>query len=249
MNLSIGLSLTRPSNPLGPAAPAFSPLDLFGSGEEGAWYDPSDLSTVWQDAAGTIPATAGDPVGRIDDKSGNGNHATQSTPTARPTLQTSGGLYYLDFDGVDDALLTTFASAQAQPNSVFAGFEYDSASGTYVFDGSPSNRHGLARSGTDIFIFAGSVLLSSTSPANDPAVAGGLFNTTSSVARMNGVDIVSGNAGSNNWGGIVLGSRDTAAASFLDGRIYGYVGVNRTLTAGEIDDVESYLAAKSGVTL
>ncbi|PIE10063.1 MAG: hypothetical protein CSA72_10645, partial [Rhodobacterales bacterium] len=37
-----------------------------------AWYDPSDLSTLFQDAAMTIPVTAdGDPVGAVQDRSGN----------------------------------------------------------------------------------------------------------------------------------------------------------------------------------
>ncbi len=60
---------------------------LFGSGEQGAWYDPSDLSTLFQDSAGTTPVTAVEqPVGRILDKSGRGNHATQATTTKRPVL-------------------------------------------------------------------------------------------------------------------------------------------------------------------
>lgn len=60
---------------------------MFASGEQGAWYDPSDLSTMYQDAAGTIPVTAvGQPVGKILDKSGRGNHAAQSTTASRPTL-------------------------------------------------------------------------------------------------------------------------------------------------------------------
>jgi len=94
------------------AGGAFSPLSLFASGEEGAWYDPSDLTTMWTDTAGTIQATAvleGDTptaanaVARIDDKSGNGNHATQITSPSRPYLTvTAGGLYYLSFDGTDD---------------------------------------------------------------------------------------------------------------------------------------------------
>lgn len=47
----------------------FSPLSLFASGEQGVWYDPSDFSTMFQDAAGTIPVTAvGQPVGLILDK-------------------------------------------------------------------------------------------------------------------------------------------------------------------------------------
>lgn len=58
--------------------------NLFGGGEQGAWYDPSDLSTLFQDAAGTVPVTAMEqPVGRMLDKSGRGNHAFQATTTKR----------------------------------------------------------------------------------------------------------------------------------------------------------------------
>lgn len=48
----------------------FSPRSLFAAGEAGAWYDPSDFSTMFQDAAGTTPVTAVEqPVGLILDKS------------------------------------------------------------------------------------------------------------------------------------------------------------------------------------
>ena len=53
----------------------------------GAWFDPEDMSTMFQDSAGTIPVTAMEqPVGKWLDKSGNGNHATQSITASRPTL-------------------------------------------------------------------------------------------------------------------------------------------------------------------
>jgi len=66
---------------------AFNPLSLFAGGQQGFWYDPSDFSTMFQDDAGTTPVTAvGQPVGRINDKSGRGNHATQSTALNRPVL-------------------------------------------------------------------------------------------------------------------------------------------------------------------
>ena len=59
---------------------------LFSASEQGAWYDPSDMSTLFQDSAGTTPVTALEqPVGRMLDKSGRGNHATQATTTKRPT--------------------------------------------------------------------------------------------------------------------------------------------------------------------
>ena len=48
----------------------FDPSTLFANGEPGAWYDPSDLTTLFQDAAGTTPVTAVEqPVGLMLDKS------------------------------------------------------------------------------------------------------------------------------------------------------------------------------------
>ena len=74
----------------GGGAVPFSIADLFASSEQGAWYGPSDLSTLFQDGAGTTPVTtAGQPVGRMLDKSGNDNHATQAIAAARPIYQTS----------------------------------------------------------------------------------------------------------------------------------------------------------------
>ena len=69
------------------AGQAFSPASLFAAGEQGAWYDPSDFTTMFQDSAGTTPVTAVEqPVGSILDKSGRNNHASQSTPASCPVL-------------------------------------------------------------------------------------------------------------------------------------------------------------------
>jgi len=90
----------------GGGAVPFSIADLFASSEQGAWYGPSDLSTLFQDSAGTTPVTtAGQPVGRMLDKSGNGNHATQATAARRPTYQT--GPARATIDKVDDRLSVT----------------------------------------------------------------------------------------------------------------------------------------------
>jgi len=60
---------------------------LFADGEQGAWYDASDFSTMFQDSAGTTPITdVAQPVGLILDKSSNGNHASQATSASRPIL-------------------------------------------------------------------------------------------------------------------------------------------------------------------
>jgi len=51
-------------------ATEFSPASLFTTGVTGAWYDPSDYSTLFQDSADTTPVTAVEqPVGLMLDKS------------------------------------------------------------------------------------------------------------------------------------------------------------------------------------
>ncbi len=71
----------------------------------GLIYNIQDISTLYQDSAGTIPITAvGQPVGKILDKSGNNYHATQPITAARPILVQINGLYALSFDGIDSYL-------------------------------------------------------------------------------------------------------------------------------------------------
>jgi hypothetical protein len=434
MNLGIGLGVTNylrvPTVALDPDA-AIAVLFQTGTPgvyHEGAWYDPSDSSTVWQDAAGTTPAGVGDPVGRIDDKSGNGNHATQTTSAARPVLSaranlityseqlnhsdwsrfgvavsadagvapdatttadlvyatstgavrslyrgglpvtskkhryhakasgknwfciiaestSAGGVWfdlatgslgtvsagwtasiesagndwyvctatstasfnqytaigpvdadnsvtvtasgtdgvlvwgadvrtagtgssvpayqqitdastyntvgfprYLDFDGVDDYITGTFASAQSQPNTLGFGYKWDDAASTKILVDSQANRHTFYNNSGNLTYFAGlGVAIKSATLNTEVALLH--FNDPASEARIDGVSLSSGdNLGSSSWGGVRLGASNSATIP-ADGRIYSFVGVNRTLTAGEISDMESYLADKSGVTL
>lgn len=80
----------------------FSPLDFFADSEDGALYDPSDLATLWQDTAGTIPVTTdGDLVARMDDLSGNNHHLIQPTSSRRPIYKTLDGVSWLHFAGND----------------------------------------------------------------------------------------------------------------------------------------------------
>lgn len=52
------------------SAPAFSPSTLYSSGSQGIWLDPSDLTTMFSDRAGTTPVTTpGTTVGLRLDKS------------------------------------------------------------------------------------------------------------------------------------------------------------------------------------
>lgn len=62
LRLGLGLGLS--------GGVSFSPLSLFAASEPGFWFDPSDISTLFQDTAGTTPVTAaGQSVGLVLDKS------------------------------------------------------------------------------------------------------------------------------------------------------------------------------------
>jgi hypothetical protein len=115
---SVTLSTRR-----GGAASPFSPLSLFAAGEQGAWYDPSDINTLFQDDAGTTPVTAtGQSVGRILDKSGRGNHATQANAAQKPLYDIDGtGRPFLLFDGSDDGMVTGTITPGIDKVQAFAG--------------------------------------------------------------------------------------------------------------------------------
>lgn len=81
----------------------------------GGCWDATDLSTLRQNSDGTgAVTTAGDPVGYVEDLSGNGWHQIQATASARPAIALDGdGVYFLQPDGVDDLLSRTVSSVTA----------------------------------------------------------------------------------------------------------------------------------------
>lgn len=119
---------------------SWSPSSLFAAGEQGAWYDPSDFSTMFQDAAGTTPVTAVEqPVGKILDKSGRGNHASQSTTTKRPILRARHNLltYSEQFDnaawGNVSGTVAVTANTISAPNGTLTADKLVPASATSYF--------------------------------------------------------------------------------------------------------------------
>ena len=242
----------------GGGAVPFSIADLFASSEQGVWYGPSDIDTLFQDSAGTTPVTAsGQPVGRMLDKSGNANHAVQATAAARPTYQTDGVLHWLEFDGVDDTMAaasgvyfgeasTTVVAVTPQDvaannrtfsrggvdAAVYVSFgtdKFEGALGGYV-EGTTFQVFTVASSGANVFAWLRS------KPDNTAAFRknGSLLNTTTHNAE-NTAD-----------SGLMIAGSGTKRTRLL---FFGVVHIERVMTSSEIDMVEAFLAEKSGVTL
>jgi hypothetical protein len=121
---------------------SFAPGLLFLAGEQGAWYDPSDLSTLFQDAAGATPVTAVEqPVRLMRDKSGRGNNATAPSDAARPVLRARYNSLTYSEELTNAAYTTvrasiassTAVSAPIGVSSLFKLTEDSSASNTHIF--------------------------------------------------------------------------------------------------------------------
>lgn len=84
---------------------AWHPTDL--ASMPYAIWDPTVSGSLWQDTGATAPAADGDPLGRIDDQSTNGNHALQATSGKRPLFDIISGVPWIVCDGIDDGMTFT----------------------------------------------------------------------------------------------------------------------------------------------
>lgn len=114
----------------------WTPALLFNGGN-GAWFEIKP-EFLFQDGAGTIAVTSdGDPVGYVEDRSGNGNHAKQSASTSRPLYRTDGSIHWLEFDGSNDFLVVDNRMDNISGSTVFASaIKYDPIAATSAFMGS-----------------------------------------------------------------------------------------------------------------
>jgi hypothetical protein len=242
---------------------------LFKNGEQGVWYDPSDLSTLFQDAAGTTPVTAmGQPVGLMLDKSGRGNHATQSTSASRPILQQDAdGRFYLSCDGVDDGMATASIDFTATDKmTVWAGIRKlsDAATGIVAELSSTAN----SNNGTFYLVapLGGATVSSSFRGTSQTFLTvSGLASPISCIITFTGniaapMHYIKANAitpisssislGSGNYGNYLLYLFRRGGATLpFNGNFYGMVIRGAQSNPKQISQVEKYLAAKTGVSL
>lgn len=246
---------------------------LFANNEQGFAFDFNDLSTMYQDVAGTIPVTdVGQPVGRVLDKSGRGNHATQPTSAKRPILQQNAttGAYYLAFDGVDDHLVTSNVNLTIANNlTIFAG----------IYKAVDSGVRTVLEIGDSVDTIDKTISINTYSPAEEKlslvnynnittvvTCTNPLFNAPKSIVFTGVINNAEGymfeqlnkttkiqktitptnNTYTNfaaNIGNRVNGSRPWS------GHIYNLIGISRVATSTEITNTENAIAKNVGVTL
>lgn len=234
--LSIGSVATLPRNS------GFNPLSV----SPAFWYDPSDLSSMFQTTDTSTPAVVDSPVGRINDKSGNNRHLLQATAGFRPILRADGAFRYLEFNGVDKVINATFTLNQPFDRiSALRMVTYSDAD--RIFDGINPATGTLWTPGPtpNLALFDGS-----TAAVNSNAVVGTNFvaterhDNTNSRLAVNNTAYTTGTSGTGNPGGISVGPA-TAPGHFF---FYGMIGKS-AFTDPETASLRTYLGAKAGLVL
>jgi hypothetical protein len=223
-------------------------------GKGGLPFSPLDLSPVlWLDASDT--STISETAGAVDtwsDKSGNGNDVTEATADKQPTTgaNTLNGSNVIDFSS---SSLGNASFAVSQPFTVFFVAEPDGNHGGFLFDEinlgtrvTMSHYWGAntVRIDAGTAVDSGVVLSAATA-----TLFRATFNSTSSSIFVDGSSVASGDAGTNDLdSGIRMGSGWNKNDGYT-GAIAEIIFVNGTLTASQIADTETYLAAKWGITI
>ena len=169
------------------------------------WIGNGNTDAAWVDQIGSNNGTVnGSPelftgqgcdgfVTKWYDQSGNDNHAVQTTPANQPTIVEGGSLVSggLDFDGVDDYLEQTLTLAQ--PITIFSAYKALSNSSFVTGSASSSLSFGRRFNG-EYSMFSGATIGAGTHPSTE-VLASCVFNGASATGHWNGVNILSGDAG------------------------------------------------------
>ena len=238
----------------------FFPASLFAGGSIGDAFIPEREFTYTKSGGGVYErvTTTGDEVARLTGMV-NGNHATQATYAKRPIYTEGGGLSWLAFDGVDDAMeIQNAAFSFTGDQSVWVAAKHDTGTGAniYLMGGNDKGylfvTGGTSRKMRFIPLTNADYTISTSAIGTSPIVFGGAWNRSSgdTSLRENGVEYTASKTPADVTVPVVtlLGNGNTAGTGW-DGNIYGAVIVNNLTTTSETGEVEAYLAAKSGVTL
>lgn len=199
-----------------------------------AWWDFSDISTLWQDTARTSAITAnGQAIKGVTDKSGAGHHLSEATNGPTYTTAAQHGRSVARFDGVNDVLAATFTTVQPY-TLVFAG-SLTSSGGNDMIGGTPT--------GPTIHRYSANWRGGANSEVLNPAGFNASFHThvfvvngASSRWRIDASE-ASGNAGVGSALSVKLGNGNDGFGSCDHGDVLLYTGdvgttAQATLEAG-----------------
>jgi len=212
-----------------------------------------DQTTLWLDAADTdtITETAG-AVSQWDDKSGNGNDATQSTGANQPITGTDtiGGLNALT--GAYSKFMDLTTGITSFDYTYFIVNEVTNTTGIKTLlagaAGSPSIRYSSAET-VDIVRTAEAVILSGTPPVSGTSVLVGITSNGDNRVYNSGGTVLDSNTANPAYTQPLtrIGANEGGASSFI-GKLGQIIVFDRVLNDSELNVMGNYLADKWGIT-
>jgi hypothetical protein len=265
-----------------PPPAAFDPSTIFGVSDVGGYWTTASLSDMKQLSNGTTAVTVADGsqvVGYVAEKSGKGlaartlGHDFVGGPdgTYRPTLNSSGGINYLAFDGSNDFLADTRTNDNTAgtryvlpastgwtrvsvlrtiSGSDLSGNAIQASSGAGYDGGYLKISNTLGENGR-LFMQAGVVgpkaPTSITGSGSTFFVVIEEFHGASSSIQVDNGSVITADAGSTNGGGIILGTGVFSGAGRMDWVETLVIG--RLLTTTEKNNLRTKFGADIGKTL
>ena len=233
------------------------------------WLDAADASTLFTTDTGSTQSGDTDPVGRWEDKSGNGFHAIQPSSGARPTLTTNvingkpvtrysnGPWLDLDRETVGN---TGLFAGPGEAFTVFAVSRVDTGQGVI-----------LARAIGSGALRTFNLYSSNSTPGATPGIGLRGVNSITNFAHNDGnahihtirwdgsnaaaygdgvfFSLTVGSADENTGDRIIIGARSNGGGFHLTGDIAEILIYDTALSTANRQENETYLAAKWGITL
>lgn len=218
-----------------------------------AVFSPSDLANlkIWFKPDGLL-FNGGNLIHQWTDASGNGNHLLQAVETNKP-LRVAGllnGFQGVRFDGVDNSLKAVNFTWN-QPETIYIVLNQVSWTiNDSIFDGATVGRGRMNQEASTPRL---RITASVGSAINADFTIGTfhigtvIFNGVNSLLQHNNDAAWTGNAGTNNMGGFILGKDGGGATRWSDIEVMEVVGVAAAHNATQIAQVGDYLNAKYSI--
>jgi hypothetical protein len=233
----------------------FSPLDLMPS----LWLDASDQSTLFDATSGGALVSADGTIARWQDKSGNGNHATQSTSGNRPIRKVANqnGLDAVRFDGSGkEMMLPDFLSGAGGTVLFVAKADADPRTSPNAgapignWDTAGLSSHMPWEDGVIYFAYGTNSRRTVGNPVRSLALWN-VYTVESSASgwsfRINGVEIYSDASNTVGWGSSpAVGAGSAGFQSWL-GEIGEIVNIPNPISAEERAVIEAFEILKWGI--
>lgn len=233
-----------------------------------AWYDASDLSTLFQDTSGTVPVTTtGQDVRKMLDKSGLGNHLTfEAGLGSSMTYQNSGGLHWVQGQG-SAITCTAFTGLDSKTAyGIYGAMTSSSTSSINIFNfGSTAtplwSRFGYSTTpfhyvGSDSHTFTSTGITLTNPHVFDCIFDGAGSSTLKSRLWCDAVELVRASGSSTDTTTLasmnllrLLTLSNTGGDAAATKKLWAFAMYDQILSGADLTQARAYLAGKSGVTL